>query len=91
MRSETIFPPYKLPVKSRIELKILVLTYQAIHGQAPSYLKELIFAYRPSRTLSFQVAGLLVIQRISKSRMGGGAFSYFKSGLKTFLFDKAYS
>lgn len=31
-----------LPVKSRIEFKILLLTYKALNGQAPSYLKEVI-------------------------------------------------
>ena len=101
-----------LPVKSRIEFKILLLTYKALNGQAPSYLKELIVPYYPTRTLHSQNAGLLVVPRVSKSRMRGRAFSYqapllwnhlpvwvreadtlsmFKSRLKTFLFDKAYS
>ncbi|XP_054872842.1 F-BAR and double SH3 domains protein 1 isoform X2 [Amphiprion ocellaris] len=69
-------------------------------------------SFYPSRTLHSQTAGLLVVPRISKSRMGGRAFSYqapllwnqlpvwvreadtlsiFKTRLKTFLFDKAYS
>ena len=101
-----------LPVKSRIEFKILLLTYKALNGQAPSYLKELLVPYYPTRTLRSQNAGLLVVPRVSKSRMGGRAFKYqapllwnhlpvsvreadtlstFKSRLKTFLFDKAYS
>ncbi len=101
-----------LPVKSRIEFKILLLTYKALNGQAPSYLKELIVPYYPTRTLRSQNAGLLEVPRVSKSRMGARAFSYrapllwnqipvsvrgadtlstFKSRLKTFLFDKAYS
>uniref|UniRef100_A0AAQ5ZSU8 Reverse transcriptase domain-containing protein n=1 Tax=Amphiprion ocellaris TaxID=80972 RepID=A0AAQ5ZSU8_AMPOC len=101
-----------LPVKSRIEFKILLLTYKALNNQSPSYLKDLIVPYYPSRTLRSQTAGLLVVPRISKSRMGGRAFSYqapllwnqlpvwvreadtlsiFKTRLKTFLFDKAYS
>ena len=101
-----------LPVKSRIEFKILLLTYKAVNGQAPSYLKELIVPYYPTRTLRSQNAGLLEVPRVSKSRMGARAFSYqapllwnqipvsvrgadtlstFKSRLKTFLFDKAYS
>ncbi len=101
-----------LPVKSRIEFKILLLTYKALHGQAPSYLKELIEPYYPSRTLRSQNAGLLVVPLVSKSRLGARAFSHqapllwnklplrvreadtvniFKSRLKTFLFDRAYS
>ena len=31
-----------LPVKARIEYKLLTLTFKAVHGQAPSYLSELI-------------------------------------------------
>ena len=31
-----------LPVKARIEHKLLFLTFKAVHGQAPSYLSELI-------------------------------------------------
>ena len=43
-----------LKAKFRIEFKILFLTYKALHGQAPSYLKELIVPYYPSRTLHSQ-------------------------------------
>ena len=101
-----------LPVKSRIEFQILLLTYKAFHGQAPSYLKDLIVPYNPTRILRFQNAGSLVVPRVSKSQMGGRAFSYqapllwnllpvsvweadticaFRSRVKAFLFDKAYS
>uniref|UniRef100_A0A8P4KSI9 Reverse transcriptase domain-containing protein n=1 Tax=Dicentrarchus labrax TaxID=13489 RepID=A0A8P4KSI9_DICLA len=101
-----------LPIKCRIEFKILLLTYKALHGQAPSYLKELIVPYYPTRTLRSLNAGLLVVPIVPKSRTGARAFSYqapllwnqlpvvvreadtlttFKSRLKTFLFDKAYS
>ncbi|XP_071350987.1 uncharacterized protein [Trachinotus anak] len=65
-----------LPVKSRIEFKILLLTYKAINGQAPSYLGELIVPYFPNRILRSLNAGQLVVPRVSKSRMGGRAFSY---------------
>ena len=41
-----------LPVKVRIDFKILVLAYQCIHGtNAPVYLKELLHMYRPGRNL----------------------------------------
>ncbi|XP_054865229.1 uncharacterized protein LOC129348587 [Amphiprion ocellaris] len=48
-----------LPVKCRIEFKILLLTYKALNNQSPSYLKDLIVPYYPSRTLRSQTAGLL--------------------------------
>ncbi|KAK2872069.1 hypothetical protein Q8A73_024565, partial [Channa argus] len=65
-----------LPIKFRIEFKTLLLTYKALNGQAPSYIEDLIAPYHPSRPLRSQNAGLRVVPRISKSRMGGRAFSY---------------
>lgn len=65
-----------LPIKYRIEFKILLLTYKALSGQAPVYLKELLVPYNPSKALRSQNAGLLVVPSISKSSMGGRAFSY---------------
>ena len=37
-----------LPVKFRIDYKILLLTFKALHGLAPSYLNYLLFPYTPS-------------------------------------------
>jgi len=66
-----------LPVKFRIEFKVLLLTYKALNDRAlTSYLKELIVRYSTNRALHSQTAGLLVVLRVSKSRMGGRAFSY---------------
>src|SRR4029434_1185781 len=55
-----------LPVKSRINFKVLFLTYKALNSLAPNYLKELVVPYRPPKPLRSQSAGLLVIPRISK-------------------------
>ena len=40
-----------LPIEQRIHFKILLLTYKAFHGIAPSYLSDLISPYIPSRGL----------------------------------------
>lgn len=40
-----------LPVEQRIEFKLLLLTFKALHNTAPSYLRELIEPYVPSRSL----------------------------------------
>ena len=40
-----------LPVKKRIDFKILCITYQCIYGNAPAYLKESIPRYTPARSL----------------------------------------
>ncbi|XP_049320995.1 uncharacterized protein LOC125781301 [Astyanax mexicanus] len=65
-----------LPVKFRIDYKILLLTYKALHGLAPEYLQDLISCYEPPRLLRSQGAGLLVVPKIQRSSAGGRAFSY---------------
>ena len=39
-----------LPVKQRIDYKILVFTFKALNGLTPSYLSDLLCAYTPART-----------------------------------------
>ncbi|XP_065326144.1 uncharacterized protein LOC134624237 [Pelmatolapia mariae] len=63
-------------VKSRFEFKILLLTYKVLNNQAPSYLNDLVVPYHPIRALRSRSAGLLVVPRVFKSRMGGRAFSF---------------
>ncbi|XP_062849601.1 uncharacterized protein LOC134311857, partial [Trichomycterus rosablanca] len=65
-----------MPVKFRIDYKILLLTYKALHGLAPQYLSELINHYNPARSLHSQDAGLLIVPKIKKITAGGRAFSY---------------
>ncbi|TWW59184.1 hypothetical protein D4764_06G0007140 [Takifugu flavidus] len=65
-----------LAVKFRIIFKTLLLTYKVLRGLAPSYLEELVIPYQPNRLLRSQNAGLLVVPRVSRSRMGCRAFSY---------------
>ncbi|TWW76565.1 hypothetical protein D4764_13G0012270 [Takifugu flavidus] len=52
------------------------LPVQVLRGLAPSYLEELVIPYQPNRSLHSQNADLLVVPRVSRSRMGGRAFSY---------------
>ena len=62
-----------LPVKARADFKVLLLTYKALHGRAPTYLSDLVLPYIPTRTLWSQDTGLLIV---SKQTAGGRAFSY---------------
>ena len=55
-----------LPITSRSDLKVLLLTYKALHGLAPSYLKDLIIPYNPSRTLQSLGSGLLSLPKVKK-------------------------
>ena len=48
-----------LPVEKHIIFKILLLTYKALHIQAPTYISELLVPYKPARTLRSSSALLL--------------------------------
>lgn len=63
-----------LPVKSRIEFKVL-LRYKALNGQAPSYLTELVVPYHLNRTLRPQNTGLLAIPGVAKCSLQDSAVS----------------
>ncbi|XP_052454335.1 uncharacterized protein LOC128014662 [Carassius gibelio] len=65
-----------LPIKHRIDFKILLITYKALNCLAPQYLNELLLHYTPLRPLRSQNSGNLIIPRISKSTAGGRSFSY---------------
>ncbi|KAI5619026.1 serine/threonine-protein kinase TNNI3K, partial [Silurus asotus] len=65
-----------LPIKSRIDYKILLLTYKALNGLAPQYLSELLYQYDPPRLLRSKGAGYLLVPQIMKTTAGGRSFSY---------------
>ena len=48
-----------LPVEQRINFKILLITYRALNGQAPSYISDLLSYYRPARSLRSSTQNLL--------------------------------
>ncbi|XP_053536545.1 uncharacterized protein LOC128632878 [Ictalurus punctatus] len=65
-----------LPVKFRINYKILSLTFKALNGLAPQYLSDLLVFYDPPRLLRSKDAGYLTVPRIVKATAGGRAFPY---------------
>ncbi|TWW71215.1 putative RNA-directed DNA polymerase from transposon X-element [Takifugu flavidus] len=70
------------PLRDRLDHMItldgisLTSSLSVLRGLTPSYLEELVIPYQPNRPLRSQNAGLLVVPRVSRSRMGGRAFSY---------------
>jgi len=50
-----------LPVRARIDFKILLITYKALNNLAPDYIKELVVEYKPGRSLRSSAQNLLVI------------------------------
>ena len=62
-----------LPIRSRIDYKVLVHTFRAINGTAPTYLSDMIGMYQPSRPLRSGDQRLLVTPR-NKTRLGERSF-----------------
>ena len=64
-----------LRVEQRILYKLIVLTFKAIHGIAPSYLSELVQVYEPKRSLRLKNRQtLLVLPKYNTTTYGKRAF-----------------
>ena len=63
-----------LPIKFRIQFKVLLLVYKALNGLAPKYIKELLMPYKPRRHLRSEAKGLLDEPR-TRLKFGDRAFS----------------
>ena len=64
-----------LPISLRIVFKILLITYKSLHGDAPTYLSDLLVPYIPSRALRSHKEGTLRIPKTKLVTFGDRAFS----------------
>lgn len=64
-----------LPVKYRIEYKLLVIVFRALHDRTPAYLASLITLYVPRRALRSADRGLLTVPRHNLEHYGRRSFS----------------
>ena len=64
-----------LLVKYRIEYKILVIVFRALHERTPAYIASLITPYVPRRALRSADRALLVVPRHNLERYGRRSFS----------------
>ena len=64
-----------LPVKQRIDFKILLLTYKALNGLAPAYLREQLVPYFPTRTLRSKENHQLTSPRCRLDNFGKRSFA----------------
>ena len=62
-----------LPVKERIDFKILLLTFKALHGMAPLY-PNILTPYTHARPLRSISKGLLVVPKYNLKTYGMRAF-----------------
>ena len=66
-----------LPVRFRIDFKVLLLVFKCLNGLGPSYLSDLLLPYQPPRTLRSSGTGLLTIPQVSSKKHGEAAFSCY--------------
>ena len=70
-----LFALHWLPVRQRIQFKILTLVYRRQNHQAPAYLSACITPYVPGRSLRSADHGLLTEHRYRLERYGRRCFS----------------
>lgn len=64
-----------LPVRYRIDFKILLFVFKCLNGLAPRYLSDLLVTYSPSRSLRSTDQHLLVVPKTKRKLRGDRAFS----------------
>lgn len=64
-----------LPVRQRIIFKVLLLTWKALHGEAPVYIKEMLLPVQHQRQLRSSAHCLLEVPRTNLKTYGDRAFS----------------
>ncbi len=65
-----------LPVECRIDFKVLLMTFKALHGKAPVYLSELL-TFRDTRASRFTNQYILNVPRSKHVTFGDRAFSVY--------------
>ena len=65
-----------LPIRYRIQYKILVHTFNALNDRSPLYIKDMLAVYRPSRTLRSLNSLTLVTPRIRTVTYGKRCFNH---------------
>ncbi len=74
-----------LPIKFRIDFKVLLLVYQSLHHQAPSNLSELLHVYTPTRSLRSSDQNLILVPQSRLKCRGDQAFSVVGPRLWNYL------
>ena len=64
-----------LPVRKRIDYKLLLITYKCLNGIGPSYLSELLYPYVPKMNLRSSTQGLLCVPNTRLKSFGDRGFS----------------
>ena len=70
-----------LPVRYRIQFKVLLLVFMALNGQAPSYISDLLSPYSNIRSLRSADQRLLRVRGSNLKLKGGRAFAVIAPSL----------
>ena len=65
-----------LPVKYRIQYKVLLFTFRAIQGTAPTYISEMISVHQPRRQLRNSNTKMLEVPKTRLKSAGDRTFAY---------------
>ena len=68
-----LFKLHWLPVSFRIDFKLLLLTFKALHGEGPAYISDILLLYQPSRNLR-SIDKNLLVQPKTLSKYGDRSF-----------------
>jgi hypothetical protein len=71
----TLISLHWLPVKYRIDFKILLFVFKSVHNEAPQYLSDLLHRHAQPRSLRSANSGLLQVPRTRLKNRGDRAFS----------------
>ena len=66
-----------LPVRSRIDFKVLLLVYKSLHGKAPEYITEMIIRYTPNRPLRSVGTECLIVPKARTKTHSVAVFSFY--------------
>ncbi|KAL3056304.1 hypothetical protein OYC64_018905 [Pagothenia borchgrevinki] len=64
-----------LPIRFRIDFKLLLFVFKALNGLAPAYISELLHRYTPARALRSADQLLLIVPKTRLKTRGHRAFA----------------
>jgi len=81
-----------LPISFRVQFKLLLLVYKALHNQSPSYIKDLL-SLKPAANYTLRSsekshAAPVLWNSLPLTIRTSSSLAIFKKQLKTFLFKK---
>ena len=72
-----LFALHWLPIRQRIQFKLLLLVYRCTHQLAPAYLMDLVVPYVPARSLRSAEQNLFAVKRYNLKRYGRRSFQWW--------------